>query len=901
MKILTLFMLFVAGTSISIFAQNKEIDKEACDKWVHLEEVDGKTCLVSGDGKKVFYKLYSKEMGAVSVIKELKSKEVIKEFNNTNFECSFNRDRYFCFRLATDSLVIYDTKTNSTTYLAKVYSHFIIRSLTEDILGFYTYEDSVSILNLYSTNKGNLKVIKNVERHWISDNGQNLLIKSKNRLFHLDLTSLMLSEVSDSYNVEVADFDDTNSSVAFITQWGNGYVIKMCNLLSGRTNILMDDSSTFLGNEKVIDPSFIDFPSNNVIFKISQKKRKEINEKSIVSRGVDVWSYKDIELQDRQIYNISTLGSAKYTCMINTKTNVATQIETDNLVLEPNQKFKNYLILTTPVNVNEFYWNGQRRKLYLFSIKSGENIFITESGYPSFTNASLSPEERYLVWFDCRESNYYSYEVDTKVLRRISNYVDGSLSERNQRGGAAKVINRSSPFGNYYWVESDQSIIVNAKNDIIQLDVTGKRPPINLTNGYGDRMNIKFRLLDDAGAPYRTGNNKYLVWAFNQDNKQNGFWNISFGVQKDPTEIIMSDNVYYFSYMAPIVTYNSAENAMRFKPVKSYKSNIYILRKMSSREPPNLYYTNDFKNLIQVTDIHPDKAYTWPNARLLTYTLPDGQRAEGILHFPDNLDSTKMYPVILNYYERRSECLNVFRTPALSSSNINIPWYVSRGYIVFEPDYYYVRGKTAKSVVECTKAALTELYKSSYINRSKIGIQGQSHGGYETNILATGTNLFAAACEMAGYTNVISEYGSLRPGGYNNQVAADLDQRNLGVYPWEHPEVFLENSPIFHISNMTTPLLMIHNKADDAVLFSQALELFLAMRRMGKKVWLLQYDREGHSIVKEENKLDFTIRMQQFFDHFLKDAPIPNWMSKGVPAVLKGISSGLEYDMGDSN
>jgi dipeptidyl aminopeptidase/acylaminoacyl peptidase len=221
---------------------------------------------------------------------------------------------------------------------------------------------------------------------------------------------------------------------------------------------------------------------------------------------------------------------------------------------------------------------------------------------------------------------------------------------------------------------------------------------------------------------------------------------------------------------------------------------------------------------------------------------------------------------------------------------------VSRGYLVFEPDFYYKRGETAQSVINAVASAIKSLSKLSYIDTSKMGAQGQSFGGYETNVLAIQTGFFKAACEMAGPTDIISEYGSIRPGGHNNQTSADVGQRNLGVYPWEHPEVFVKNSPVFHIGEAKTPLLMVHDKEDDAILFSQAIELYLGMRRINKTVWMLQYDKEGHDLTDDNNKLDFTIRMQQFFDHYLKGAPAPIWMTRGIAAKDKGIVSGLELD-----
>jgi dipeptidyl aminopeptidase/acylaminoacyl peptidase len=320
---------------------------------------------------------------------------------------------------------------------------------------------------------------------------------------------------------------------------------------------------------------------------------------------------------------------------------------------------------------------------------------------------------------------------------------------------------------------------------------------------------------------------------------------------------------------------------------------------MSSSEEPNIFATRDFRNFTPISQVSNGGAtgrYDGSNTRLVSYPLPDGSICDGVLHTPVHFDSTQKYPVIFTYYERHSEVKNAYRFPEVSRAPLNIPWYLSRGYLVFEPDFYFTTGKTSESVLVSIDGAVRQLAKIPFVDTARMGVQGHSHGGYETNIIATGCHYFKAACEGSGYSNVISEYGSLRPGGMNNQRASDIDQRNLAVFPWEKPEVFVANSPVFHIGKMTTPLLIMHNKDDGAVNFSHAIEMYLGMRRIGKPVWMLEYDEEGHSVEDSMNKLDYTIRMQQFFDHYLKGAPPPVWMTRGIPAKEKGWVSGLALE-----
>ncbi len=103
--------------------------------------------------------------------------------------------------------------------------------------------------------------------------------------------------------------------------------------------------------------------------------------------------------------------------------------------------------------------------------------------------------------------------------------------------------------------------------------------------------------------------------------------------------------------------------------------------------------------------------------------------------------------------------------------------------------------------------------------------------------------------------------------------------------------------PIFSVDKVQTPVLILHNDKDGAVPWYQGIEFFGALRRLGKPVWMLNYNDEPHWPVKVQNRVDYQIRMQQFFDYYLKGAPMPRWMQRGVPAIEKGILQG--YELGD--
>ena len=237
------------------------------------------------------------------------------------------------------------------------------------------------------------------------------------------------------------------------------------------------------------------------------------------------------------------------------------------------------------------------------------------------------------------------------------------------------------------------------------------------------------------------------------------------------------------------------------------------------------------------------------------------------------------------------------RVPAPSRSTVNIPMFVSNGYIVFVPDMYYKDGHPGKSAMKSLMPAVEKLEKEfSWIDGSKMAIQGQSWGGYQVAYIITQTDKFAAAGAGAPVSNMTSAYGGMRWGsGMTRQFQYEQTQSRIGKNLWDGFDLYVENSPLFFAPAVKTPVLIMHNDRDGAVPWYQGIEFFTGLRRLGKVAWLLQYNDEDHNLVERKNAKDLSIRLQQFFDHYLKGAPMPKWMTPhGRPAVDKDFTMSYE-------
>jgi dipeptidyl aminopeptidase/acylaminoacyl peptidase len=175
------------------------------------------------------------------------------------------------------------------------------------------------------------------------------------------------------------------------------------------------------------------------------------------------------------------------------------------------------------------------------------------------------------------------------------------------------------------------------------------------------------------------------------------------------------------------------------------------------------------------------------------------------------------------------------------------------------------------------------------IDTNRIGLQGQSWGGYQIAQLVTMTTRYRAAMAGAPVANMFSAYGGIRwNSGLNRQFQYEKTQSRIGHTIWERPDLYVENSPIFHLPNVTTPLMIMHNDADGSVPWYQGIELFTGLRRLGKTAWLLNYNDDDHNLMKNANRMDLSIRMRQFFDYYLLDKDPPQWLIEGLPATVKG-------------
>lgn len=595
---------------------------------------------------------------------------------------------------------------------------------------------------------------------------------------------------------------------------------------------------------------------------------------------VDIWNYKDDYLQTMQLRNVDRELKRSYLAVVYPKNAgkviqlADEQLADLDLAEEGNGEFA--LGTTDFGNRIEMQWTGSTfRDLYLVSTIDGSRKKITSRVRGT---SSISPKGNYVAWYDRTDKNWYAYNVKTGKQQQLTKGLDVKFyNELND------VPDDPSPYGVAGWTEGDKQVLIYDRYDIWSFDPEGGEAK-NITNGIGRKEQITFRYQDFAAQRGRFGSNEPInvkkpLWleAFNNITKENGWYKKSLSNAKNPELVVMAER----SFSRPAIAKNAAN---------------FIYTKSSYQLSPDLYVSTDFKKETKLSAINAQQAnYNWGTAELVKWTTPKGYKSEGILYKPEDFDPSKKYPMIVYFYEKLSDGLFNYIAPAPTPSRLNISYFVSNGYLVFAPDISYEIGYPGRSAEEFINSGVDELKKNAWVDGSKIGIQGQSWGGYQVAHLITRTNMYAAAWAGAPVVNMTSAYGGIRwESGMNRQFQYERTQSRIGATLWEKPELYIENSPLFHFPKVNTPVVVMANDADGAVPWYQGIEMFTALRRLNKPVWMLNYNNEAHNLIHRQNRKDIQIREQQFFDHYLKGKPAPSWMHKGVPATEKGRNWGFE-------
>lgn len=495
---------------------------------------------------------------------------------------------------------------------------------------------------------------------------------------------------------------------------------------------------------------------------------------------------------------------------------------------------------------------------YLVNTVDGSRKILRKGGQ---FGASWSPDGKYVIYFDGKDWNSVSIP-DMKVTNLTSKLKISFAREDHDTPNAAP------PYGLSGWTKDDKEVLINDRFDIWQVSADGSGSKM-LTNGVGRREKTEFRYVRlDPDERFVSPGQTMLLRAENEETRDSGFYRVK--LDGTPEKLVMEAK-----------SFNN--------PTKAKDADRLMFQASRFDMYPDVWTAaGDMASPRKLSDGDAQRApFNWGKSELIRYKSADGVPLQGIVIKPDNFDPKKKYPMIVYLYEKLSDTVHNFQNPGPGTS-VNFSYYASNDYVIFMPDIVYKTGYPGKSALKCVMPGVEAVVKAGFVDENRVGIQGHSWGGYQIAYMITQTNKFKAAAPGALVADMFSAYNGIRWGtGIPRQFQYERTQSRIGASIWDAPDKYMENSPLFSIRNVQTPVLMLHNDNDDAVPWYQGIEFYLSLRRLNKEVYFFNYNGEFHGLRKRQNQKDYSRRMKEFFDNKLKGAPAPEWMQKGIPYLQR--------------
>lgn len=584
---------------------------------------------------------------------------------------------------------------------------------------------------------------------------------------------------------------------------------------------------------------------------------------------VDLWHWKDPELQSAQKAKAEREKQRNYRAVVH----LASSLDQARFVQLARKDLP-----TVQVNENADFalglsdlpyrplrsWDGEFTDAYAVSLRTGEARLVARQQRQVPT---LSPAGRYILGFEAAQRRWTAWRTDTGAASVLTARIPARF-DNDERD----VPDLPEPYGMAGWTEGDRGVVLYDRYDLWQVDPQTLQAS-NRTQGWGRRHQVQLRVvpLDPEDADKRPLDScAWTLSGTNDRTRDSGYYRVasSGGL---PSVLIQDQKM-----IGGLIKAKSADRI--------------VFTQQTFREFPDLWTsTLDLRQPVRISQANPQQSqFVWGTQEQIEYTAADGRKLRALLTRPDNFDPSKKYPLMVYIYEKMSD--NRYRyVPPAPAQNINVTRYVSNGYIVLRPDIVYTTGHPGRSAMNTVLPAIRQVVAKGYVDPKRIGIQGHSWGAYQINYLITHTTMFRAAEAGASMANMVSGYGGIRWGaGISRAFQYEHGQSRIGATPWERPDLYVENSPIFRVDKVQTPYLTIHNDDDDAVPWYQGIEFFTALRRLGKEAYWFNYNGEKHGLKDRDHMKHFTVHMGEFFDHYLLGSPRPAWMDQPVPYLERG-------------
>jgi dipeptidyl aminopeptidase/acylaminoacyl peptidase len=572
-------------------------------------------------------------------------------------------------------------------------------------------------------------------------------------------------------------------------------------------------------------------------------------------RGVDVWHWMDQRINPQQKILWPREKDRTYLAVHHVATSRTVSLADARLEDVDVPATGNVAVGRSDVRYRwQSTWTGGATDLYVVSLADGTRTLVAE-GLQGRTFAS--PGGRFVVYW--ADGDYMLYDVASGASRNVTQGLGVDFANEDH-----DTPDEPGGYGVGGWTSGDAALLLYDKFDIWVVPTDGARPWM-LTGGQGRQERRQFRVVDtDPSVDAISPREQLLLSSYHDVRKGYSFWR----ARMDRPGV------------SPLL---EAERRFAFL-AKAESADVVLFTREDYDEFPDLWVAGlDFVDARKVTDVNPGLTeYAWGTSELTEWRSMDGTLLQGVVIKPGNYVEGRRYPVLVYYYELFSQRLHEFNDPSVNHRP-SFPVYASDGYVVFLPDVRFEIGRPGYSATKALVPGVQHLIDIGLADPDAIALHGHSWSGYQTAHVVTQTNMFKTAITGAPVANMTSAYSGIRWGsGLARQFQYEMGQSRLSGSLWEARDEYIENSPVFFADRIHTPMLILHGDKDDAVPWYQSIELYLALRRLGKEAVFLQYRDEPHHPQKYANKLDRAMKMKEWTDYYLKGEPPAAWITEGV-------------------
>ncbi len=568
---------------------------------------------------------------------------------------------------------------------------------------------------------------------------------------------------------------------------------------------------------------------------------------------VQIWNARDVDIYPQQKVTANRDKQENYLSAWDLSSDDFVQLGTElteNVTIAEGDRFAVGRDQTPYENTRMF--GPVFNDIYQIDVTSGTASLIKERVQYSYGPSSSGKYLLYMVG-----DHYWTYDLKSGKHTNITEGVPTSFVNVDDD----HTVDQKPPFRFAGWTEDDGSVLIYDKYDIWQVSPDGSGAT-NLTDGTDNQIrHRRVRLAPDED--YIDMSQPLYVSTFGEWSKQYGYARIRTG--RDPEQLVSLD--------ANVGRLIKAEDADVFA---------YVIQGFD--DSPDYYAAGpQLSNADQITETNAFQSeYAWGKSELIEYENTWGKKLQGALFYPADYEPGKQYPMIVYIYEITSPTLHSYNVPS-NRSAYNTSVFTSQGYFVLRPDIVYRDRNPGLSAVAALEPAVEKVLETGMVDPDRVGLTGHSWGGYQTAFVVTQTDIFSAGVAGAPLTNLVSMYLSVYwNSGSTDARIFEISQGRMEVPFWEDVDAYIANSPVFHVENLNTPLLLAHGTDDGAVDFNQGVEYYNAARRAGKDFVMLVYEGENHGNRKKANQIDYHTRIVEWFGHYLKGEPAPDWISQGI-------------------